>query len=305
MRCVGGVLDASTASRGHVTHAGAVAFGLVSQAAQHAKATGTIPAEATNAALLCESALSWDAGDAPAHGYNNSCIGGEPQGPHPAECVPGPHGDHWNGGYEDSLFEREVLKTIADHDADTPLFLDPRTHRAVAALLAAALVAQRARTRRAVAAIDEEQALASSKKGRRLLGWAGYGQDARMVPFLLERGAVLNDEICCPAGTGNEAILRAFLAAGADPDGLSPGWGARPLHVAASLRYTTDAVPAARLLLEAGADVNGPAADGHTTALDVVARELDRAGSENPRRREGLEKLHAFLVSQGARRGRV
>ena len=46
---------------------GAVAFGLVSQAAQHAKATGTIPAEATNAALLCESALSWDAGDAPAH----------------------------------------------------------------------------------------------------------------------------------------------------------------------------------------------------------------------------------------------
>ena len=50
-----------------MTHAGAVAFGLVSQAAQHAKATGTIPAEATNAALLCESALSWDAGDAPAH----------------------------------------------------------------------------------------------------------------------------------------------------------------------------------------------------------------------------------------------
>ena len=47
-----------------VTHAGAVAFGLVSRAAQHAKATGTIPAEATNAALLCESALSWDAGDA-------------------------------------------------------------------------------------------------------------------------------------------------------------------------------------------------------------------------------------------------
>ena len=48
-------------------HTGAVAFGLVSQAAQHAKATRTIPSEATNAALLCESALSWDAGDAPAH----------------------------------------------------------------------------------------------------------------------------------------------------------------------------------------------------------------------------------------------
>ena len=42
--------------RDHQEHTGAVAFGLVSQAAQHAKATGTIPAEATNAALLCESA---------------------------------------------------------------------------------------------------------------------------------------------------------------------------------------------------------------------------------------------------------
>ena len=65
VRCVGGVRNATRRWRHGDSRR--LAFGLVSQAAQHAKATGTIPAEATNAALLCESALSWDAGDAPAH----------------------------------------------------------------------------------------------------------------------------------------------------------------------------------------------------------------------------------------------
>ena len=64
-RCVGGVREGSSSPRERERwrgltqkHTGAVAFGLVSQAAQHAKATGTIPSEATNAALLCESAPS-------------------------------------------------------------------------------------------------------------------------------------------------------------------------------------------------------------------------------------------------------
>ena len=46
---------------------GAVAFGLVSQAAGHARRTGAVAPEAAPAALLCESALSWDAGDAAPH----------------------------------------------------------------------------------------------------------------------------------------------------------------------------------------------------------------------------------------------
>jgi len=61
--------------------------------------------------------------EGPAHGYNNSCAVHEPDGGHPAECVPGPMGDTWHDGYEDSLLEQQVLRTIAAHDAATPLFL--------------------------------------------------------------------------------------------------------------------------------------------------------------------------------------
>ena len=61
--------------------------------------------------------------EGPAHGYNNSCVVKEPAGGHPIDCVPGPMGDTWHEGYEDSLLEQQVLRTISAHDAATPLFL--------------------------------------------------------------------------------------------------------------------------------------------------------------------------------------
>ena len=61
--------------------------------------------------------------EGPAHGYNNSCAVKEPAGGHPIDCVPGPRGDTWHEGYEDSLLEQQVLRTISAHDAATPLFL--------------------------------------------------------------------------------------------------------------------------------------------------------------------------------------
>jgi arylsulfatase I/J len=61
--------------------------------------------------------------EGPAHGYNNSCTVKEPAGGHPIDCVPGPMGDTWHEGYEDSLLEQRVLRTIGAHDAATPLFL--------------------------------------------------------------------------------------------------------------------------------------------------------------------------------------
>ena len=46
----------------------------------------------------------------PARGFNSTCIGMSPEGSFaPADCHPGPRGDHWWGGYEDSLFEQHVL----------------------------------------------------------------------------------------------------------------------------------------------------------------------------------------------------
>jgi hypothetical protein len=60
-------------------------------------------------------------------GYNNSCTASQAAGPvDPAQCQPGQRGDHWWGGYEDSVFEQQVLGTIdeAAHDPrQRPLFL--------------------------------------------------------------------------------------------------------------------------------------------------------------------------------------
>jgi arylsulfatase B len=66
--------------------------------------------------------------EGPAHGQNNTCVrkagcGHALEFGQPAECQPGPAGDAWWGGYEDSLFEQEVLRTIAAHDPSSPLFL--------------------------------------------------------------------------------------------------------------------------------------------------------------------------------------
>ena len=75
----------------------------------------------------------------PAHGYNNSCIGGMAGGDGNHTRSPedfgssdrigdtcyrhGPKSDHWYGGYEDALFEQQVLRTVAMHDPAEPYFL--------------------------------------------------------------------------------------------------------------------------------------------------------------------------------------
>ena len=66
-----------------------------------------------------------DGGEGPAIGMNSTCIAHQPSGPRSVAngCDGGPLGDHWWGGYEDSLFEQHVIQTIRTHDAATPLFL--------------------------------------------------------------------------------------------------------------------------------------------------------------------------------------
>ena len=58
----------------------------------------------------------------PARGFNSTCVGMSPEGSFaPADCHPGPHGDHWWGGYEDSLFEQHVLAVIDRFERDESL----------------------------------------------------------------------------------------------------------------------------------------------------------------------------------------
>jgi arylsulfatase I/J len=57
----------------------------------------------------------------PAHGWNNTCGGDNHLGD---KCsVHGPKSDHWYGGYEDSVFAQQVLRTVAEHTAAEPYFL--------------------------------------------------------------------------------------------------------------------------------------------------------------------------------------
>jgi hypothetical protein len=53
----------------------------------------------------------------PARGYNSTCVGHQPDGARQPGCDGGPEGDHWWGGYEDSLFEQYVTAAIDAHDA--------------------------------------------------------------------------------------------------------------------------------------------------------------------------------------------
>jgi arylsulfatase A-like enzyme len=61
----------------------------------------------------------------PAHGYNNTCSpkGGGGGNRFGTTCRAGPKGDHWWGGYEDSLFAQQVLRTVEEHDVAHPYFL--------------------------------------------------------------------------------------------------------------------------------------------------------------------------------------
>lgn len=65
------------------------------------------------------------AAEGPAIGLNSTCTAHQPAGARDPNsgCDGGPRGDHWWGGYEDSLFEQHVIQTIQEHDTDIPLFL--------------------------------------------------------------------------------------------------------------------------------------------------------------------------------------
>jgi hypothetical protein len=41
----------------------------------------------------------------------------------PANCQEGTNGSKWHDGYEDALFEEQLLKVIEEHDPAIPLFV--------------------------------------------------------------------------------------------------------------------------------------------------------------------------------------
>jgi ankyrin repeat protein len=128
---------------------------------------------------------------------------------------------------------------------------------------------------------DASQAAAFSDDGFTALHLAVFGNQAEAVRVLIERGADVN--VCSrgpiarvpPLGTaafvGSAPLARLLLDAGADVDGQGEG-GFTALHAAAQSGDTE----LVRLLLERGADASRSAADG--------TRAAELARDENVRR---------------------
>ena len=71
----------------------------------------------------------------PARGFNSSCAGMNGKGGRPAACTQGPLAqDEWWAGYEDSLFEQQILQAVEKHDASVPMLLFWAPHIAHAPL---------------------------------------------------------------------------------------------------------------------------------------------------------------------------
>ena len=132
------------------------------------------------------------------------------------------------------------------------------------------------------------------------LGWAGYGQDPKMIPYLLRRGAPYRGEMCCSAGVGNIGHARAFIDAGVDPNEPMGDSGERPLHTAAAMPYTDDNKEMVSLLIGAGAQVNGRDGSGRTP-LDIARTRL--AGAENGDMRAACQAVIGVLESHGGLAG--
>ena len=143
---------------------------------------------------------------------------------------------------------------------------------------------------------DDPGLVADMSTGLSPLGWAGYGQNHDMIPYLAQRGAPYRGEICCSAEVGNTDHTRAFLDAGADPNMPMEGSDQRPLHCAAAMPHTDSNEEVVSLLIAAGAQVNGRNDQGETP-LDIARARL--AATRDADMRAGYEGVIRVLESHG------
>jgi ankyrin repeat protein len=161
---------------------------------------------------------------------------------------------------------------------------------------------------------------ALAPSGETALAAAADGGRLAMVEWLIARGAdvalatgsppLTPLEACCGA-SGNLEVMRALLAAGADPNRAGAG-GLRPLE--RCLRFAPATAISARLaaLLDAGGDPRPPGADGipllrvayargSEEALGLLAGAVAAAGGD----RECLDPRGESLLQRAVRDGRA
>ncbi len=144
------------------------------------------------------------------------------------------------------------------------------------------------------AAVDDETT------GMTPLRWAAYGSADSVTRLLIDRGARLDGALSAAAEVNGVAVTRLLLAAGADPSWADPDSGETALHIAARHNSRPDNTQVARVLLEAGADVDLVSSDG-VTAVDIARIGAARQSGEDSEQRIAYGEMVALLLEFGAR----
>jgi ankyrin repeat protein len=149
------------------------------------------------------------------------------------------------------------------------------------------------------AELDGGAPLTDPATGVDLLSWAAVGGAAGTARLLLDRGAGAGEALHAAARAGHLELVRLLLDAGATVDGRDADTGRTPLHSAVAEAPADSAPGIARLLLDAGADVDAVTHDG-ASALDISRVAAARHRSTGDDATTGSDALVELLVSRGA-----
>lgn len=130
--------------------------------------------------------------------------------------------------------------------------------------------------------------------------WAAYGSADAVTRLLIERGARLDGALSAAAEVNGVLVTTLLLEAGADPSWTDPDTHESALHVAAKHVSRPDNTAVARVLLQAGVDVDLVTTDG-ATALDIARIGAARQSGESSDRAAAFAEMAALLREYGAR----
>ena len=149
--------------------------------------------------------------------------------------------------------------------------------------------------------LDREPGLLDDETtGMTPLRWAAYGSADAVARLLIDRGARLDGALSAAAEVNGVLVTRLLLEAGADPSWTDPDTNESALHVAARHASRPDNTDVARVLLDAGADLEQVSSD-RVTALDSARSGAARQRGEDSGSPGAFPAMVDLLREYGAR----